>query len=385
MEGALVVLGSATPSLESAANARAGRYELVRLTQRVLDRPLADRAHRRHAAGVRGARRGRGRSARRSSRRSGIGSHGGEQTRRAAQPARVRDGDLLPAVRRVDRVPALQRHADLPPAAAAAALPLLQLRGGGAEASAARAAASISSSRASAPSGSRPTCASGFPARVSRAWIATRFAGAARLRACCAASRAGTIDILVGTQMIAKGHDFPAVTLVGVVSADVGLGLADFRAAERTFQLLTQVVGRAGRGETPGEAIVQTLYPRSLQRPGRRRAGLRAVLRARDGVPASLQLSADGRAHQRRREGAITRRGADRRARSRETGSPSRRARPRPRPRAGGDVEDQGRVSRAVLHQGTSAKGDADRAADRAGRTARVEASNRSWMWIRSV
>ena len=72
---------------------------------------------------------------------------------------------------------------------------------------------------------------------------------------------AGELDILVGTQMIAKGHDFPRVTLVGVVSADVGLGLADFRAAERTFQLLTQVAGRAGRGERTGEAIVQTLYP----------------------------------------------------------------------------------------------------------------------------
>jgi primosomal protein N' (replication factor Y) len=71
----------------------------------------------------------------------------------------------------------------------------------------------------------------------------------------------GAIDIVVGTQMIAKGHDFPAVTLVGVVSADVGLGRADFRASERTFQLLTQVVGRAGRGATPGHAIVQTLYP----------------------------------------------------------------------------------------------------------------------------
>ena len=61
--------------------------------------------------------------------------------------------------------------------------------------------------------------------------------------------------------MIAKGHDFPRDTLVGVVSADVGLGLADFRASERTFQLLTQVAGRAGRGEQQGEAIVQTLYP----------------------------------------------------------------------------------------------------------------------------
>ena len=71
----------------------------------------------------------------------------------------------------------------------------------------------------------------------------------------------GELDILVGTQMIAKGHDFPRVTLVGVVSADVGLGLADFRAAERTFQLLTQVAGRAGRGERIGEAIVQTIYP----------------------------------------------------------------------------------------------------------------------------
>jgi primosomal protein N' (replication factor Y) len=73
--------------------------------------------------------------------------------------------------------------------------------------------------------------------------------------------RDGQIDVLVGTQMIAKGHDFPRVTLVGVVSADVGLGIADFRSSERTFQLLTQVAGRAGRGEQPGEAIIQTLYP----------------------------------------------------------------------------------------------------------------------------
>jgi primosomal protein N' (replication factor Y) len=76
-----------------------------------------------------------------------------------------------------------------------------------------------------------------------------------------AAFEGGAIDILVGTQMIAKGHDFPRVTLVGVVDADVGLGLPDFRAAERTFQLLTQVAGRAGRAELPGEVLLQSHLP----------------------------------------------------------------------------------------------------------------------------
>ncbi|MGA2079862.1 MAG: primosomal protein N' [Holophaga sp.] len=75
------------------------------------------------------------------------------------------------------------------------------------------------------------------------------------------AAELGEVDILVGTQMLAKGHNFPLLTLVGILNADLGLKLADFRAAERTFQLLTQVAGRAGRAGIPGRVLLQTYNP----------------------------------------------------------------------------------------------------------------------------
>ena len=83
--------------------------------------------------------------------------------------------------------------------------------------------------------------------------------------------RVGKLDILVGTQMIAKGLDFPNVTLVGLIDADRSLHIEDFRAAERTFQLIVQVSGRSGRGDRAGEVVIQTHTPHAapIQLPAR--------------------------------------------------------------------------------------------------------------------
>jgi primosomal protein N' (replication factor Y) len=100
-----------------------------------------------------------------------------------------------------------------------------------------------------------------FPQARVRVLSSDLFGSARALKEEIAAIAAGGADIIIGTQMVAKGHNFPLLTLVGVIDADLGLQGSDLRAAERTFQLMRQVAGRAGRAEAPGEALLQTFQP----------------------------------------------------------------------------------------------------------------------------
>jgi primosomal protein N' (replication factor Y) len=256
---ALVVLGSATPSLESYHNAQNGRYELIALKKRVLDRPLAqvrivDMREEYAAEGpdvilsspLRDAltdRIEKGEQAIVLLNRRGFATV--VFCRQCGETLECPNCSVSLTVHKAAaraRCHYCNFARPLPKVCGKCAGPYLEQMGFGTERVEAEVKALLPQARVG---------------RVDRDTIRRRGAIATLL----ASFARREIDVLVGTQMIAKGHDFPSVTLVGVISADVGLGLADFRAAERTFQLLTQVAGRAGRGEIAGEAVVQTLYP----------------------------------------------------------------------------------------------------------------------------
>ena len=257
--GALVVLGSATPSLESYRHAASGRYRRFALSQRVKSRPLP--------------------TVRIVDMREEFAEHGpdvvlGGLLAEAIDTRLIRREQVLLLLNRRGFAAALfcrqcGRSLECPNCSVSLTF----------HRSAGRARCHYCGYSRTRPV-SCPECAGpyleqiGFGTERVEAEVVDRWPDArvARLdrdtvRRKGAAARlldrfsSGAVDVLVGTQMVAKGHDFPRVTLVGVISADVGLGMADFRAGERTFQLLTQVAGRAGRGEVTGEAFVQTLYP----------------------------------------------------------------------------------------------------------------------------
>ncbi len=260
-QDALVVLGSATPSLESFHNATRGRYTLVTLDRRVADRPMADV----QVVNMRDEWAAAGADVTLSralvdgiERRLAIGEQALVLLNRRGVSSAVlcrQCGNTIECPHcsvsmtvhgSGSRARARCHYCDfgqaVPAACPQCAAPYLEHVGVGTE----RVEQDL---RARFP-GARI-------GRVDRDTVSTR----GSLTALLATFGRRELDVLVGTQMIAKGHDFPFVTLVGVVSADVGLGLPDFRAAERTFQLITQVVGRAGRGERRGEACVQTFFP----------------------------------------------------------------------------------------------------------------------------
>ncbi len=258
---ALVVIGSATPTIESYTNAVEGKYTLVSIDKRVLDRPLArvDVVNMREEIADAGedvvlskplqramaARLERGEQSLILLNRRGFATS--VICRQCSHVLECPNCSISLTVHKAGagfrgRCHYCNFTKTVPNACEKCAAPYLERIGFGTE----RVEAEV-----------RKLFPEARVARVDRDTVRRK----GSLVEILARVASGEIDILIGTQMIAKGHDFPRVTLVGVISADVGLGLADFRSAERTFQLLTQVAGRAGRGELTGEAIVQSLMP----------------------------------------------------------------------------------------------------------------------------
>jgi primosomal protein N' (replication factor Y) len=259
MEGAAVVLGTATPSLESYYNATTGKYALLNLTQRVdaCEMPLIRIVDLRLE--------------RRKQKAPPILS---DKLREAiTQRLEKREQTILFLNRRGFSTSLICSHCGEARDCPNCSVALTFHRG------VARLTCHLCGHTAAVPK-KCPECGqdaliySGFgtekveasvthvfPQAVVRRMDADTMTRKDAYRDTLRAFRAGKIDILVGTQMIAKGLHFPNVTLVGIINADLALHLPDFRAGERTFQLLTQVAGRAGRGETPGEVFVQTYTP----------------------------------------------------------------------------------------------------------------------------
>ncbi|MGH9480794.1 MAG: replication restart helicase PriA [Terriglobales bacterium] len=265
---ARIVLGSATPSLESFTHARAGKYRLVEMTERVERRPLP---------AIR------------------VVDMGAEFRNRASPPARSRlaeetifSAELRTALeQRLSRgqqsLLLINRRGFAPVALCRSCGTAMMCRDCALALSFHKRAAKMIChlcGYAAEPPRICAACASehiyflGSGSEKAEEELAALFPAAriARLdrdtarqrrhfERVLAEFRAGRWDILIGTQMIAKGHDVPGVTLVGVLQADLGLAFPDFRAAERTFQLLTQVAGRAGRGAEPGEVVLQVMHP----------------------------------------------------------------------------------------------------------------------------